>query len=115
MAQGISASGHIVDIINMNLEEGKIISFYDYIVVISEGESFFGKNSSNITSSFFSKCGNVTGKKCACCIVKGVLRKQRVLNHLMKVLESEGVFLKISYVLSNPQKAFALGKRLNIQ
>ena len=42
MAQGISASGHIVDIINMNLEEGKIISFYDYIVVISEGESFFG-------------------------------------------------------------------------
>ena len=51
MAEGISSNGHDVDVFDMNLEMGKIISFYEYVVVISSAVSFFSKSvPSNVVS-----------------------------------------------------------------
>lgn len=114
MSQGISASGHIVDTFDMGLETGKIISFYDYIVVISETTGFFGKGVAPVVRKFLKTAGTISGKKCSCYISNSGLRKVRVLQDLMRIMESEGMFLKISDILTNGNYAYAIGKRLQI-
>ena len=115
MAEGISSNGHDVDVFDMNLEMGKIISFYDYVVVISSAVSFFSKSVPSNVSTFLRSAGTVSGKRCSCYINKGCLRKSRVLQTLMQTLESEGMYLKVSDVLPNGNYAYAVGKRLHVE
>ena len=44
LSDGVASNGHTVEVFDMNLEMGKIISFYDYVVVISTATSYFSKN-----------------------------------------------------------------------
>ena len=88
MAEGISSNGHDVDVFDINLEMGKIISFYEYVVVISCAVSYFSKNVPSNVETFLRSAGTVSGKRCSCYISKGCLRKSRVLQTLMQVLES---------------------------
>lgn len=115
MAEGISSNGHDVDVFDMNLEMGKIISFYEYVVVISSAVSFFSKSVPSNVSTFLRSAGTVSGKRCSCYINKGCLRKSRVLQTLMQTLESEGMYLKVSDVLPNGNYAYAVGKRLHVE
>jgi len=61
MAEGISSNGHIVDVFDMNLEMGKIISFYDYVVVISCATSYFSKNVPSNVAKFLKAAGTNKG------------------------------------------------------
>ena len=115
MAEGISSNGHDVDVFDMNLEMGKIISFYDYVVVITTSTSYFSKNIPENVMKFLKTAGSVSGKRCSCYINKGCLRKSRVLQTLMQTLESEGMYLKVSDVLPNGNYAYAVGKRLHVE
>ena len=47
--------------------------------------------------------------------ISGGLRKGRTLQNLMKIMESEGMILKLSEVISKPDEATAIGKRLNVE
>ena len=115
MAEGLSTSGHNVDVVDINLEMGKILSFYDYIVVISTAVSFFSKAIPSNVQKFLKAAGTISGKRCSCYISKNCLRKGSALHTLMKVLEGEGMYLKVSDVLSNGNQAFAVGKRLHVE
>ena len=115
MAQGISEDGHSVDIFDMDLEMGKIISFYDYVVVISRSVSLFSKNIPSRVLTFLRAAGSISGKRCSCYITKKqCIRKGATLQTLMRTMESEGMYLKVSDVLSNANYAYAVGKRLHI-
>ena len=116
MSKGISSSGeHIVDTLDMKLEQGKRISSYDYVVVISQAENFFSKKVPSIVSDFLKAAGSISGKRCSCFISSNSLRKGRVLQNLMYVMESEGMYLKLSDVLKNANMAYAVGKRLHVE
>ena len=116
LSKGISSSGeHIVDTIDMKLEQGKRISSYDYVVVISQAENFFSKKVPSIVSDFLKAAGSISGKRCSCFISSNSLRKGRVLQNLMYVMESEGMYLKLSDVLKNANMAYAVGKRLHVE
>ena len=116
MAKGLSSSGeHIVEIFDMTLEQGKRVSAYDYIVVLSQAESFFSKKVPSCVSDFLKSAGSISGKRCSCFISANSLRKSRVLHNLMFVMESEGIYLKLSDVLKNADMAFAVGKRLHVE
>lgn len=114
MADGIASNGHVVDVLDMNLEMGKIVSFYDYIVVISTASSYFSKDIPGNVSKFLKAAGTVSGKRCSCYISKNCMRKGRVLQTLMHALESEGMYLKVSDILPNGNYAYAVGKRLHV-
>ena len=43
------------------------------------------------------------------------LRKNKTLLNLMKAMEGEGMILKLSEVIKNPDEAQAIGKRLNVE
>ena len=115
MAEGIASNGHDVDVFDMNLEMGKIISFYDYVVVISNAVSYFSKYIPQNVPKFLKAAGTVSGKRCSCYISKNCMRKGRVLQTLMKTLEAEGMYLKVSDVLPNGNYAYAVGKRLHVE
>ncbi len=115
MAEGISSQGHIVEVVDMNLEMGKIISFFDYVVVISKSTSYFSKNIPENVGKFLKAAGSVSGKRCSCYISKKCGRKNRVLQTLMRTMEGEGMYLKVSDILPNGNYAYAVGKRLHVE
>ncbi len=115
IAEGISSNGHIVEVFNMNLEMGKIISFFDYVVVVSCATSYFSKNVPSNVAKFLKAAGTVSGKRCSCYISKNCARKGRVLQTLMRTMESEGMYLKVSDILPNANYAYAVGKRLHVE
>jgi len=114
MADGIASNGHTVEVFDMNLEMGKVISFYDYVVVISTATGPLSKYVPLNVEKFLKAAGSVSGKRCSCYISKNGLRKGRVLQTLMGLMESEGMYLKVSDVLPNPDYAYAVGKRLHV-
>ena len=91
------------------------LTFYDYIVVITKAVSFFSASVPNVISDFLATSGMVSGKKSSCFIVPVSLRKQAVLLSLMKVLESEGMFVRTSDYIKNLNMAYIIGKHLRIE
>ena len=114
LSDGIASNGHTVEVFDMNLEMGKIISFYDYVVVITTATSYFSKNIPENVMKFLKTAGSVSGKRCSCYISKNCGRKGRVLQTLMNAMESEGMYLKVSDILPNGNYAYAVGKRLHV-
>ena len=114
LSDGIASNGHTVEAFDMNLEMGKVISFYDYVVVITRAVSLFSKYIPENVLKFLKTAGTVSGKRCSCFISKDSARKSKVLQYLMHVMESEGMYLKVSDVLSNGDYAYAVGKRLHV-
>lgn len=116
MSEGISCGGHTVEVFDMNLEMGKIISFYDYVVVISCSTSLFSKSIPANVLTFLRAAGSISGKRCSCYVPKkGIIRKGAALQTLMRTMESEGMYLKVSDVLTNGNHAYAVGKRLHVE
>ena len=114
LSDGIASNGHTVEVFDMNLEMGKIISFYDYVVVITTSTSYFSKNIPENVMKFLKTAGSVSGQRCSCYISKNCGRKGRVLQTLMRAMESEGMYLKVSDILPNGNYAYAVGKRLHV-
>ncbi len=114
LAKGIESQGHNVDVFDMRLEGGKIISFYDYIVVGSENVSLWGGKVPEMVSSFLKQAGTISGKRCMAFITSGGVRSGKTLHNLMRTMESEGMYLKTSDILKKKDYAQAVGKRLHI-
>ncbi|ADY13257.1 flavodoxin family protein [Sphaerochaeta globosa] len=114
LSEGISAQGHVVDVLDMTLETGKIVSFYDYLVIGTESPTFFGGKIPSSVSSFLKTAGSISGKRCMAFITKGGVRSMKTLLSLMKVMEKEGMFLKKSELIPKVEFAKAVGKHLQI-
>lgn len=52
LSEGIQSQGHRVDLIDMNLEVGKIVSFYDYLVIGTNNTTFFGGKIPEVVPTF---------------------------------------------------------------
>lgn len=116
MAKGLSSNGqHLVEVVDMNLEQGRRVSGFDYIVVIAQPSGFFSKTIPSSVSDFLKSAGSISGKRCSCFISRNCLRKHKVLQSLMKTMENEGMYLKLSDVLKNADMACAVGKRLHVE
>jgi menaquinone-dependent protoporphyrinogen IX oxidase len=55
LAKGIQENGNTVDLFDMSLEEGRKISFYDYVVIGTEATTFFGGKIPSTVQSFSSE------------------------------------------------------------
>ena len=113
LAHGIASQGHQVDVVNIYDGETRLTP-YDYVVIGSEPVSFFSAAVPANIQKFLAQAGTVSGKRCFAFITGG-LRKNRTLLNLMKVMEGEGMILKLSEVITKPDMATAIGKRLNVE
>jgi len=114
LAEGVSSQGHQVDIIDMNLDMGKKVSFYDYLIFGTEANTFWGGKIPTTVSQFLRAAGEVSGIRCMGFVSKGGLRSMKTLQTLMKTMEHEGLFLKKSEIVTKPDYARAIGKHLQI-
>jgi menaquinone-dependent protoporphyrinogen IX oxidase len=114
LCEGIASQGHIVDVFDMTLETGKIVSYYDYLVIGTEATTFFGGKIPTSVSSFLKGAGSISGKRCLAFITKGGVRSMKTLQNLMRTMESEGMYLKKSELISKTDYARAVGKHLKI-
>ena len=114
LARGVESQGNQVDVYDMALENGKKVSFYDYLIVGTESTAFFDGKIPSAIREFFKNAGTLSGKRCMAFVRKSGLRSQRTLQVLMKVMEGEGMYLRISEVFARPDFAQATGKRLKV-
>lgn len=114
LAAGIGKNGHTVDVIDGSREQGKKISYYDYIAMGTDAANTLGGRIPNSVQNFLSQCGTVQGKRCFAFISRGGIRKNKTLKALMDAMEHEGMYLKNSQLMSNNAEAGEVGKRLHI-
>ncbi|MGD1816682.1 MAG: flavodoxin family protein [Pleomorphochaeta sp.] len=115
VAKGIEQQNHIVDVIDMKLEQGKVVSYYDYLIVGAEGTKTFGGSVPKVVQNFLDKSGSISGKRCMAFVCKPGIRSTKTLQALMKVMEAQGMYLKTSDIIKNEQQAIAIGKRIHIK
>jgi flavodoxin len=114
LAEGIGAQGHTVDVLDASLEAGKVVSYYDYIVIGSEATTTFGGKIPTSLTTFLKTAGTLSGKRSMAWITKGGVRAMKTLQTLMKVMEGEGMFLKKSELIKSADAARAVGRHLQI-
>ncbi|MFA5699596.1 MAG: hypothetical protein WC954_07700 [Sphaerochaeta sp.] len=114
LSEGIQSQGHNVDLIDMNLEGGKIVSYYDYLVIGTNNTTFFGGKIPEVVRTFLKTAGTLSGKRCMAFITGGGVRSLKTLQALMRTMEQEGMFLKKSEVITKVDIAKAIGKRVQI-
>lgn len=113
LGKGLESQGHFVDIIDGEHDADKKLSIYQYLAIGAVAEPGFGGKISDKISKYLSNAGMVTGKKSFAYILKKGLRLTKTLQKLMSVMEHEGMFLKYSDILTSPDEAEAVGKRLH--
>ncbi|NCB01557.1 MAG: hypothetical protein EOM67_05230 [Spirochaetia bacterium] len=114
LAQGIQEQSHDCDIVDMAREQGKIISYYDYIGIVASPLSLWGGKIAPQIETFLKSCGSIGGKRSAAFITKGSVRSTKTLQALFKLMEGQGMYLTYSDILTTPSYAKECGKRIKI-
>jgi hypothetical protein len=115
LAKGIERQGHDVTLVDARTDGGKSLTPFAYLAIGTVSPSPFAKAIPNALSAFLKSAGHVSGKRCYAFIGNKGFRKGRVLASLMKTMETEGMYLKKSDVLSNAAEAEAVGSKLHIE
>jgi hypothetical protein len=115
MSRGIESQGHIVNVIDGDKDSGTRLSSYKYISVIASSSGFFGGKLSEKIKPFLSNAGMVQGKRSAAFLVKKGFRCEKSLLQLMKIMESEGMFIKNSGIIQTDAAAEYYGNKLHIK
>ena len=76
---------------------------YDYLIV---GAGLFG--------CVFAREASDAGKRCLGFVSSG-LRQNAALQNLMKVMESEGMFLTLSEIITKENDAYTMAKHLKLE
>lgn len=114
LSQGIEKQGHDVTVINGKTDRDKSLTPYNYIAVGTAAPSLFSKKAPDGLGVFLKSAGLLSGKRCYAFIAGGGFRKTRLLASLMKIMESEGMYLKTSNIIGKPHEAKVIGSRLHI-
>jgi menaquinone-dependent protoporphyrinogen IX oxidase len=112
LTKGLESQGHRVDIIDGLRDVNTKLTIYEYIAVGCESLTFFTGRISEKISYFLKNTGMVNGKKCFAFTSKTLFSANRALSRLMKEMEHEGMMLRYSEVLTNPEQAESVGKIL---
>lgn len=115
LSRGVETLGHQVTLIDAETDSDVKLTIYEYVILGTTSNSFFSSKISDKVSNFLQNAGKVSGTKCYAFIVKNGPFVQKSLHLLMKNMEKEGMFLKISDVISSPEEAELIGKKLHIK
>jgi menaquinone-dependent protoporphyrinogen IX oxidase len=115
IAKGLEAQGHMVEVIDAQHDENKRLTIYEYLAVGSESVSLFGGKLPERLKTYLKQSGSLGGKRSFAFVLKGGLSSEKALARLMAAMESEGMFVNFSEVLSDPAEAVEIAKRLKVE
>lgn len=113
LARGIESQGHQVDVVDGTRDVNTKLTIYKYLAIGTEPITFTGKISDTV-GPYLSNAGIISGKRCYSFVPKAFFGANRALVRLMKNMEHEGLFLKNSTILTSPEEAEEVGRRLHI-
>lgn len=115
LSQGIGEQGHQVDLIDGDRDVNAKLTGYRYLAIGAEPRSGLGGKLPDKVPQFLGSAGLVSGKHSFAFVSKTPFGSMKALSRLMKSMEQEGMLIKNSSVLSSPQEAQEIGKRLHIK
>lgn len=115
LARGVESEGHQVSIINMRTDSDAKLTIYEYLLIGTVPNSSFSGKVSDKISDYLKNSGTISGKKSYAFVVKRGFFSNKALQNLMKNMEKEGLFLKVSDVISSAEEAEIIGKKLHIK
>jgi len=115
LARGIESQGHQVSLFDAETDTDTRLTIYEYIIIGTTPNSFFSSKLTDKISSFLKNAGSISGTKSYAFIVKKGLFVSKSLHILMKCMEKEGMFLKISDEIRSEEDAELIGKKLHIK
>jgi hypothetical protein len=115
LAQGIEAQGHQVDIIDAGMDVNSKLSVYQYLVMGAQFPSMFSAKTPEPVLRYLKNAGLIAGKRCFAFILPRPILAGKSLANLMSSMESEGMFIKYSDVVSDEAVALEIGKRLAVE
>ncbi|WP_028973160.1 hypothetical protein [Spirochaeta cellobiosiphila] len=115
LAKGLEKQGHLVDIIDVAKDVNSKLTIYSYIAIGTESTQLFKGKISDPLKNFLRGCGMLGGKKSFAFVDSTIIGSGKTLANLMKLMESEGMFLKYSEVIKDGNEAEALGTKLKVQ
>ena len=104
----------VVDIVNIEKESDKKLTGYNYVIFGYNKSSMFSSKVNKKFIQFIKNCGHITGKH-TFAFTSGGFGTQKFLSELMKAIESEGVLLKNSAIISSTDEAKIIGSKLHIK
>lgn len=112
LAEGLQEQGDTVGVFNLRLADDFRAALYEYVCFGSEAESFF---SSKIPASFgkrLEQLSNLEGKRAMAFSEKKLFFPVKLSNRLMKIVESQGVFLRNTAIFDSVEEAKLFGTKL---
>jgi len=115
LAHGITSQGsHVVDIVDIDLDNDKPLTGYKYLIFGASKPSVFSSKVSANILNYIKHCGHISAKNTFAFTLKGIFSQKFLLN-LMAKLEAEGVFLRTSSIIASKEEAEIIGKKLIIK
>ncbi|HDQ14379.1 MAG TPA: hypothetical protein ENN41_06155 [Sediminispirochaeta sp.] len=115
LMEGLSEQGHEVDLIDGDRDINVKLTMHEYIVIGANAANMWGGKLSEQVGKFLSDAGIVSGKRCYAFVNKGGLKKNKTLRQLMNIMEREGMYLKKSDLISSPEEAREIGRKLHVK
>ncbi|MGI9256472.1 MAG: flavodoxin family protein [Salinispira sp.] len=115
LAGGIEAQGYQVDRIDGSEAVHMGLSIYQYIVIGAEFGSAFNSKIPEIIPRYLKNAGLIAGKRSLAFILPKFFGTEKALRNIMAVMESEGMFVKNSEIISDERLAMKIGKNLTIR
>lgn len=113
LVEGLQAGGALVDLINLKTADSFRPAMYEYLCF---GYDAGGVFATKITPAFVKQLEQVSplaGKRAMAFVLKKTFFSEKVLGRLMRVLESQGIFLRTSGVFASPEAARDFGRNLD--
>lgn len=114
LAKGLEEQSHMVKVLNAYVDTDQRLSYFDFIIVGSEPMGLLSAKVPEQIRNFLRVVSGAGGKRCLS-FISGGLRANGTLQNLMKIMETEGMFLTVSEVIGKEGEAYALGKHLKLE
>jgi len=114
LGRGIQNQGAQVDVIDGLRNRETKLTGYHYVAVGCDVRSLWGGALPPELPQALAAGGIITGKKTFGFVLKSPWGAPATLMKLMKALEHEGMLVRYSEILGNPDEAVALGARLKL-
>ncbi len=116
LAKGIESQGiHTVQIVDGEKESDKKLTSFHYIAVGAPSENLLGGKISPKIKNFLQSCGMISGKRSFAFTINSGIRTMKTLQAVMRTIEHEGMYLKVSDIISSGSQAEAIGAKLHVE
>jgi hypothetical protein len=114
LSRGLEKQGVHADIFDAAKDFGAKLTIYQYIAVGSDFDGIFSGKIPKKVGEVLQQSGIVSGKRAFAFVPKKPFGSAKALTNLMKIMESEGIYLKNSAIVKSESESETVGAGLHV-